>query len=214
MKGFKLGRRVSSSFAEKLKAVDEELGATIAENIQSGLPAIDLTAQAPLMTAFMNDCDPQLVFAQQVGGYGKPGDVLLGISTSGNSKNVLYAAVVAKACGLLVIGLTGEKESKMMNYADVCIRVPETEKKKTWKRKVPKRFGLNRMPYHPDKRTKTFTHTIETDWVKNLKNTDIGVWRDSSCVGRPSDKKPVCTSTTKNIAVQRNNSILESRSFI
>ena len=89
-----------------------------------------------------------------------------------------------------------------------------TEKKKTWKRKVPKRFGLNRMPYHPDKRTKTFTHTIETDWVKNLKNTDIGVWRDSSCVGRPSDKKPVCTSTTKNIAVQRNNSILESRSFI
>ena len=127
MKGFKLGRRVSSSFAEKLKNVDEELGATIAENIQSGLPAIDLTAQAPLMTAFMNDCDPQLVFAQQVGGYGKPGDVYLGISTSGNSKNVLYAAVVAKACGLHIIGLTGEKESKMMNYADVCIRVPETE---------------------------------------------------------------------------------------
>ena len=103
MKGFKLGRRVSSSFAEKLKYVDEELGATIA------------------------DCDPQLVFAQQVGGYGKPGDVFLGISTSGNSKNVLYAAVVAKACGLHIIGLTGEKESKMMNYADVCIRVPETE---------------------------------------------------------------------------------------
>jgi len=127
MKGFKLSRRIPSSFTDRLKAVNNELGATISQNIQGALPAIDLTAQTPLMTAFMNDCDPQLVFAQQVGGYGKVGDVFLGISTSGNSKNVLYAAVVAKACGLHVIGLTGEKESKLMNYADVCIRVPETE---------------------------------------------------------------------------------------
>ena len=75
----------------------------------------------------MNDAVPELVFAQQVNGYGKPGDVLLGISTSGNSKNVLYAAVNAKAKGLKVIGLTGCKENKLMKYADVCIRVPETE---------------------------------------------------------------------------------------
>ena len=75
----------------------------------------------------MNDAEPELVFAQQVNGYGKPGDVYLGISTSGNSKNVLYAAVTAKSRGLKVIGLTGNKESKLMKYADVCIRVPETE---------------------------------------------------------------------------------------
>ena len=89
MKGFKLSRRIPSSFTDRLKAVNNELGATISQNIQGALPAIDLTAQTPLMTAFMNDCDPQLVFAQQVGGYGKVGDVFLGISTSGNSKNVL-----------------------------------------------------------------------------------------------------------------------------
>lgn len=127
MKGFKLSRQITSDFSDKLLAVDKELGATISQNIQGALPAIDLTAQTPLMTAFMNDCDPQLVLAQQVGGYGKAGDVFLGISTSGNSKNVLYAVVVAKACGMHVIGLTGEKESKLMNYADVCIRVPEVE---------------------------------------------------------------------------------------
>ncbi len=75
----------------------------------------------------MNDAMPELVFAQQVNGYGKPGDVYLGISTSGSSKNVLYAAVNAKAKGLKVIGLTGAKENKLMKYADVCIRVPETE---------------------------------------------------------------------------------------
>ena len=69
-----------------------------------------------------------MVFAQQVNGYGKPGDVYLGISTSGNSKNVLYAAVTAKSRGLKVIGLTGSKENKLLKYADVCIRVPETFK--------------------------------------------------------------------------------------
>ena len=75
----------------------------------------------------MNDSEPELIFAQQVNGYGKPGDVYLGISTSGNSKNVLYAAVTAKSKGLKVIGLTGQRENRLMNYADVCIRVPETE---------------------------------------------------------------------------------------
>ena len=75
----------------------------------------------------MNDVVPELVFAQQVNGYGKEGDVFLGISTSGNSMNVLYAAVNAKAKGLKVIGLTGCKESKLMKYSDVCIRVPEAE---------------------------------------------------------------------------------------
>ena len=68
-----------------------------------------------------------LCFAQQVNGYGKVGDVFLGISTSGNSKNVLYAATTAHAKGLKVIGLTGAKESKLIDMSDVCIRVPQIE---------------------------------------------------------------------------------------
>lgn len=127
MKEFKLKRKVYSDHAAALKAIDPELGQVLADNLQGALPAISLTGHSSLQTAFMNDAVPELVFAQQVNGYGKPGDVLLGISTSGNSKNVLYAAVNAKAKGLKVIGLTGCKENKLMKYADVCIRVPETE---------------------------------------------------------------------------------------
>lgn len=75
----------------------------------------------------MNDCEPLLCFAQQVNGYGCEDDVFLGISTSGNSENVLFAAVTAKAKGMKVIGLTGSKHSKLSALSDVCIRVPETE---------------------------------------------------------------------------------------
>ena len=127
MKEFKLKRKVYSDHAAVLKEIDPELGKTLAEHLQGALPAISLTGHSSLQTAYMNDAVPELVFAQQVNGYGKPGDVFLGISTSGNSKNVLYAAVNAKAKGLRVIGLTGAKENKLMKYADVCIRVPETE---------------------------------------------------------------------------------------
>lgn len=127
MKEFKLKRKVYSDQASALKAIDPELGQVLADNLQGALPAICLTGHSSLTTAFMNDANADLVFAQQVNGYGKSGDVFLGISTSGNSKNVLYAAVNAKAKGLKVIGLTGAKESKLMKYADVCIRVPETE---------------------------------------------------------------------------------------
>ena len=127
MKEFKLKRKVYSDHAAALKEIDPELGQVLADNLQGALPAISLTGHSSLQTAFMNDAVPELVFAQQVNGYGKPGDVFLGISTSGNSKNVLYAAVNAKAKGLKVIGLTGSKENKLMKFADVCIRVPETE---------------------------------------------------------------------------------------
>ena len=75
----------------------------------------------------MNDCEPLLCFAQQVNGYGKTGDVLLGISTSGNSKNILYAAMTAHAKGLKVIGLTGAKNSKLEDISDICIKAPQTE---------------------------------------------------------------------------------------
>lgn len=127
MKEFKLKRKVFAEQADALKSIDQELGDILAENLQGALPAISLTGQSSLTTAFMNDAMPELVFAQQVNGYGKTGDVFLGISTSGNSKNVLYAAVNARSKGLKVIGLTGEKNNKLMTFADVCIRVPETE---------------------------------------------------------------------------------------
>ena len=127
MKEFKLKRKIYGNQAIALKGIDPELGQILADNLQGALPAISLTGHSALQTAYMNDAVPELVFAQQVNGYGKPGDVFMGISTSGNSKNVLYAAVNAKANGLKVIGLTGANENKLMKYADVCIRVPETE---------------------------------------------------------------------------------------
>ena len=127
MKGFKLPRKPDADFAERLIAADNELGKVLAENLQGALPAIALDGHPALSTAYMNDCEPLLCFAQQVNGYGRPGDVFLGISTSGNSKNVLYAATVAKAKGMKVIGLTGAKDSKLSAAADVTIKVPQTE---------------------------------------------------------------------------------------
>lgn len=127
MKEFKLKREVYKDQAEAMKKIDPELGATLAEHLQGALPAISLTGHSSLTTAFMNDSLPELIFAQQVNGYGKPGDVFLGISTSGNSPNVLYAAVAAKAKGLKVIALTGERPCRLAPLADVCIQVPETE---------------------------------------------------------------------------------------
>lgn len=127
MKEFRLKRKVYGDLAENLRQIDPEMGTVLAENLQGALPAICLTGHSSLTTAFMNDANADLIFAQQVNGYGKTGDVYLGISTSGNSKNVLYAAITAKSKGLKVIGLTGAKDNKLMVFADVCIRVPETE---------------------------------------------------------------------------------------
>ena len=127
MKEFKLKRKVYAAQAEIMKTIDLELGTTLAEHLQGALPAITLTAHSSLITAFMNDSEPVLVFAQQVNGYGNPEDVFMGISTSGNSANVLYATIAAKARGLKVIGLTGAKENRLMKFADVCICVPETQ---------------------------------------------------------------------------------------
>lgn len=127
MKGFKLPRKPQSDFADKLIQTNTELGAVLAENLQGALPAIALDGHPALSTAYMNDCEPLLCFAQQVNGYGKTGDVFLGISTSGNSKKVLYAATTAHAKGMKVIGLTGAKSSKLEQMSDVCIKVPQTE---------------------------------------------------------------------------------------
>ena len=127
MKGFKLPRKPEADFAEKLVEENQELGSVLAENLQGALPAIALDGHPALSTAYMNDCEPLLCFAQQVNGYGKSGDVFLGISTSGNSKNVLYAATTAHAKGMKVIGLTGAKDSKLKDMSDVCIKAPQTE---------------------------------------------------------------------------------------
>ena len=127
MKGFKLSRKPETDLAERLVAENQELGSVLAENLQGALPAIALDGHPALSTAYMNDCEPLLCFAQQVNGYGKSGDVFLGISTSGNSKNVLYAATTAHAKGMKVIGLTGAKDSKLKDMSDVCIKAPQTE---------------------------------------------------------------------------------------
>ena len=126
MKGFKLPRKLNENFTDKLISENEELGTVLAESLQGALPAIALDGHPALSTAYMNDCEPLLCFAQQVNGYGKAGDVFLGISTSGNSKNILYAATTAHAKGMKVIGLTGAKDSKLTQMSDVCIKVPQT----------------------------------------------------------------------------------------
>lgn len=127
MKRFKTPRPVSDEFAEKLKAIDPERGANLAANLERSLMAIPLVAHEALTTAYINDVDGYGVFAQQLFGFGREGDVFLGISTSGNSKNVMSATVVARALGIKVIGLTGAKGGELAGVADVCVKAPETE---------------------------------------------------------------------------------------
>ena len=127
MKSFCLPRPMSAAFREAAESDDPEMGRVLGEGLQQGLPAIALSAHTALGTAWMNDCDPALVFAQQVAGYGRPGDVLLGITTSGNSLNIRYAAVAARAKGLKVVGLTGAPGGRLAALTDVCIHVPATE---------------------------------------------------------------------------------------
>ena len=137
MKEFKLKREIYKNQAEAMKQIDPELGAILAKHLQGALPAIALTGHSSLTTAFMNDSNPELIFAQQVNGYGKAGDIFLGISTSGNSRNVLFAAVAAKAKGLKIIGLTGQKPCRLAQLADVCIQVPETDTYKVQELHLP-----------------------------------------------------------------------------
>lgn len=127
MKGFKMARTPDSGFAEKLIAIDGKRGRKLAAELQGGLRAIALNNHQALNSAYLNDVDGLLCYAQQIYGYGKEGDVFLGISTSGNSKNIIYATVVAKAVGLKIIGLTGVKGGHLAKTADIAIKVPEIE---------------------------------------------------------------------------------------
>ena len=127
MKRFKTPRKVSEDFARKLCEIDPDRGPSLAKNLECGLMAIPLVAHEALTTAYINDVDGLGVFAQQLFGYGREGDVFLGISTSGNSKNVMSATVVARAVGIKVIGLTGANGGELARVADVVVKVPEIE---------------------------------------------------------------------------------------
>ncbi len=129
MKEKKKRRHLSNEACEKLIQVDPIRGKELAESLQWGFPCIALDSHPGLNSAFTNDVNNGglLTYAQQLNVLGNEGDVLLGISTSGNSKNVMYASVVAKAKGIKIIGLTGEKGGELSNIADVCIKAPSSE---------------------------------------------------------------------------------------
>lgn len=127
MKAFIKPRKLQDDLRNKLKTVDEKLGTVLADNLQGALPSIAVTGHVGLSTAYLNDCNPLLSFAQQVNGFGREGDVFLGISTSGNSENILYALVTAKAKGMKTIGLSGRDGGKMKEFCDEIIIVPEKE---------------------------------------------------------------------------------------
>lgn len=126
MKRFETPRPVPAEFAEKLRKVDPVRGEELSRNLERGLMAIPLVAHEAMTTAYINDVDGYGVFAQQLYGFGRPGDVFLGISTSGNSKNVMSATVVARALGIKVVGLTGAKGGELAKVADVAVKVPQT----------------------------------------------------------------------------------------
>lgn len=127
MKGFVKKRPLSAAEKEALKAADPLMGSELSEKLQEGLPTISLTEHAALTTAYGNDADPLLCFSQQLWNYGRPGDVFLAISTSGNSRNLLYAAAAARAKGLKIIALSGRDGGKIRAMADVSIVVPAQE---------------------------------------------------------------------------------------
>lgn len=117
MKGFMLMRPVT----------DERIPEELRGGLQGALPAISLPSQTGILSAFINDVDPEMMYAQLVYGYARENDLLIGLSTSGNSKNVVNAARVAKAVGAKTLAMTGSRESKLSELCDVTVRVPETE---------------------------------------------------------------------------------------
>lgn len=148
MKGFVKRRPVTEEMKEALEKADPVRGKELSEKLQGGLPAIALVDHAALSTAFANDVDGMLSYAQQVNGYGKPGDVFLGISTSGNAENVMYAAVTAKAKGMQVVGLTGKDGGKLVGIADAAVIVPEMETYKIQELHLPVYHALCLMLEH------------------------------------------------------------------
>ena len=127
MKGFLKKRALSEQQKDVMKRRYPQITDDYLNKLQGALPAIALPSFTALNAAFCNDVDPELIYAQSLIGLGNENDVLMCISTSGNSKNVYAAAVVGKSLGLTVIGLTGKSGGKIGEIADICIQVPETE---------------------------------------------------------------------------------------
>ncbi len=127
MKGFLKKRPLSDARKTSMKSASPTLDDGLLNTLQCGLPAISLPSLTALNTAYCNDADPELIYAQAVLALAKPGDVLIAISTSGNAKNVFAAVQVAKGLGVTVIGLTGNTGGKLKQYADIAVCVPETE---------------------------------------------------------------------------------------
>lgn len=126
MKSFKKRRKIDGDVYSALGAFGEN-GQALREVLEGAIPSISLTSHLSLSTAFSNDKEPTAAFAQQLYGLANKNDVLICISTSGNSKNCVLAAIVAKAMGLSVVCMTGERESELSKISDVALRVPETE---------------------------------------------------------------------------------------
>jgi D-sedoheptulose 7-phosphate isomerase len=127
MKGFLKKREISAEQKAQMKGICPEIDSVLLESLQKGLPVIPLDGCSALNTAFANDCNPEFIYAQQVLGYAKTGDVFLGISTSGNAKNVYDAACVAKALGLFTVALSGKDGGKLKGISDISIVVDENE---------------------------------------------------------------------------------------
>ena len=127
MKGFMLKRTVC----------DERIPEHLRKNLQGALPAISLPSQTAVLSAFINDVAPDMMYAQLVYGYANKNDLVIGISTSGNSKNIVNAVETAKAVGAKTLSLTGIRESRLSEISDVTIKVPETETYKVQEYHLP-----------------------------------------------------------------------------
>jgi D-sedoheptulose 7-phosphate isomerase len=127
MKGFVLDRKIENEIQLSVRSLFSLDADYLIDNLQQGIPAISLSSHTALTSAFSNDKAADLIFAQQVLGYGQRKDILLAISTSGNSKNVIHAAQIAKVLGMKIISLTGENGGKLRELSDVLINVPEKE---------------------------------------------------------------------------------------
>jgi phosphoheptose isomerase len=135
MKGFLLRRKLTGSERKRFGSI--EGGEEIADQLQRAFPAISLNSQTSLLTAIGNDISYDMVFAQQVYGYGCAKDVLMALTTSGNSKDVVLAAKTAKIIGMKIIGITGNKPSKIKKICDVCLTLPATETYKVQELTLP-----------------------------------------------------------------------------
>ena len=127
LKEFYIRRPLNQEFTERLIEVYGEEGRVLAGNLQGAIPAISLVSQTGFLSAFGNDAKPELSYAQEVFAFGNPGDMLIAISTSGNARNVCYAAMMAKALDVFVLSLTGEEGGNLRKYSDIILNVPEKE---------------------------------------------------------------------------------------